>query len=95
MLITISLIERKVISVSEVRRRKGESFEAMVRRFSRKVVQSGKIIEVKKGKFRRRTKNRAATRKSALRRRELASSREYLEKIGKLKDERRRGRSRK
>ena len=73
--------------MSEVKRRRGESFEAFWRRFSRKVMQSGRILEVKKGRHYTKKKNHNAQKKSALRRRELQADRDYLKKIGKLPEE--------
>lgn len=72
----------------EVKRRKGESAEGFLRRFSRKVQQSGVIIEVKKRKFYTKTKSRNLVRKSALRRQEKRKEYTYLEKMGLLPETR-------
>ncbi|MFC1787943.1 30S ribosomal protein S21, partial [Patescibacteria group bacterium] len=37
--------------VLEVKRRKGESFEALLRRFGRRIQQSGKMLEARKLRF--------------------------------------------
>jgi len=71
----------------EVKRKKGETFESLMRRFSRRVQQSGKLIQAKKIRFRIRKKSRNLQRASALRRAELREKHEYLKKIGKLKEE--------
>ena len=71
----------------EVKRKKGETFESMMRRFSRRVQQSGKLLQAKKIRFYEPEKSRNLQRVSALRRKEITKKREYLKKIGKLKDE--------
>ncbi len=71
----------------EVKRKKGETFESLMRRFSRKVQQSGRLIQAKKIRFHTRTKSRNLRRASALRRAEIRARVEYLKKIGKMKDE--------
>ncbi len=76
----------------EVKRRKGESIEGFLRRFSRKVQQSGIVLEVKKRKFHSRTKSRNAQRVSALRRNDKRSEYAYLEKMGLLPEPKARGR---
>ncbi len=71
----------------EVKRKKGESFEALLRRFSRRIQQSGSVLQAKKTRFRTDEKNKNAQRDAALRRQFLAARREYLLKSGKLKEE--------
>jgi ribosomal protein S21 len=71
----------------EVKRKRGETFESMMRRFSRRVQQSGKLLQAKKIRFHTSDKSRNLQRASALRREEIKKKREYLKKIGKLKDE--------
>jgi ribosomal protein S21 len=71
----------------EVKRKRGETFESMMRRFSRRVQQSGKLLQAKKIRFHTSGKSRNLQRASALRREELRKKHEYLKKIGKLKDE--------
>jgi ribosomal protein S21 len=73
--------------VAEVKKKKNESFESLLRRFNRRLIQSGKVLQAKKIQFHRKDKNKNAQQKSALRRLELQSKREYLKKIGQLKDE--------
>ena len=74
--------------MAEVKRKKGETFESLLRRFHRKIQQSGRLIQSRKIRFYERPKNRNKLRKDALRRKEIGTKREYLKKIGKLKDER-------
>jgi ribosomal protein S21 len=62
----------------EVKRRKGESFDALLRRFTKRVQLSGRLLEVKKHRFHTKDKNKTSLKKSALRRLETATHREYL-----------------
>jgi len=73
--------------VTEVKRKKGESFESLLRRFSRRVQQSGKIIQAKKIRFRQEIKSDNKKRESALRRETLKTKREYMVKTGRIKDD--------
>jgi ribosomal protein S21 len=70
-----------------VKRKKGESFEALLRRFSKRVQESGRILQAKKIRFHESDKSKTAVREGALRRRYLSEKREYLLKTGKLKEE--------
>ena len=71
----------------EVHRRRGESFDSMLRRFGRKVQMSGRLIQAKKIRFRRRPKSPALVRAAALKREQKKGYLAYLEKIGKLEEE--------
>lgn len=71
----------------EVKRRKGESFDAFLRRFTKRVQLSGSMLEAKKHRFHSRNKNKTSVRNSALRRLENAAHREYLLKTGRLTEE--------
>ncbi|MFA6993344.1 MAG: 30S ribosomal protein S21 [Patescibacteria group bacterium] len=73
--------------MSEVKRKKGESFEALLRRFNKTTIRSGRILQAKKIQFYRKPKNKSARKTSALRSKELREKREYLRKIGKLPEE--------
>lgn len=68
----------------EVKRKDGESFEGLLRRFSRKTLQSGKLLQAKKVKYFKKPKTKRELRESANRREKIQSAREYLKKIGKL-----------
>ncbi|MFA6551766.1 MAG: hypothetical protein WCV41_04535 [Patescibacteria group bacterium] len=74
----------------EVKRKKGESFDGMYRRFLKRVQFSGKIIEAKERQFIKPKKSDSAKRKSALVALQYRRKREYLRKIGKLEEEPRR-----
>ena len=71
----------------EVKRKKGESFEALLRRFSRRVQESGRILQAKKIRFHNPDKNKNAQHAGALRRLYLSERREYMLKTGKMKEE--------
>ncbi len=73
--------------MAEVKRKKGETFESLVRRFNKKVQQSGKLIQSRKIRFHERAKSKTRLREDALRRKEITAKREYLKKIGKLKED--------
>lgn len=71
----------------EVKRKKGESFESLLRRFGRRLQQSGKALEARKIRFYTDKPNKNKQRASALRRVEIREKRDYLARIGQLKDE--------
>lgn len=71
----------------EVRRKKGETFESLLRRFSKRLQQSGKLIEARKTRFRETGKSKPERRKDAIKRNEFNAKREYLRKVGRLKDD--------
>ena len=71
----------------EVKRKKIESFEALLRRFNRIVQQSGKILQARNIRFRQEEKSRTKKKASALRREQLKDKREFMLKTGQLKDD--------
>ncbi len=71
----------------EIKRKKGESFEAVFRRFSRRIQQSGKALDVRAGRFFSKKANKNRVHDSAIRRIEMGERREYLLKTGKVKEE--------
>ncbi len=73
--------------MAEIKRKRGETFESLLRRFHRKLQQSGKLIQSRKIRYHKRDKSRNMQRESALRRLEIRKEREYLRKIGKLPEE--------
>lgn len=73
--------------MSEIKRRKNESFEAFMRRVKKRWQQSGKILQVKKIRFHDRDKSKNMRKKSALHRLDVVSKMEYLKKIGRLPQE--------
>ncbi len=76
--------EVTVFCMSEVKRKKGESFEAFMRRVKRQWQQSGKILQVKKIQFHTPTKSKNVQRKSAIKRARTTAKLNYLRKVGKL-----------
>lgn len=82
--------------MSEVKRKKGESFESLLRRFSRKVQESGRVFQARKIRFHTGEKSKTAVREAALRRTYLKAKREFLIKSGQATEEdfRRKRRSR-
>jgi ribosomal protein S21 len=69
--------------VVEVRRKDGESFESLMRRFSRKIQQSGVLIRARRIQFYEPPKSKNLRRESAKRRKELSAEREELKRLGK------------
>lgn len=68
----------------EVKRKDGESFESLLRRFNRKIQQSGILVRARRIQFFEPRKSRNLIRESARRRNELAEERENLRRMGKL-----------
>lgn len=69
-----------------VKRKKGESFESLYRRFSRRVQQSGNMLQVRKTRFCVEEPNKTKVKKSALRRIVARARREYLIRVGQLEE---------
>lgn len=76
----------RCIQVLEVKRKDNESFENMVRRFTKKTIQSGKILQAKKVRFYSKDNSKRKQKESALRRLDMSGKVEYLKRIGKLDD---------
>ena len=70
----------------EVKRKDGETPESLLRRFSKRVQQSGVLIRAKKNRFFEQPKNKRAQKEDALRRKASREKKEYLRKIGKLEE---------
>ncbi|OGH83426.1 MAG: hypothetical protein A2469_01730 [Candidatus Magasanikbacteria bacterium RIFOXYC2_FULL_40_16] len=73
--------------MSELKRRKGESFEGFIRRVKRQWLRSGKLIQAKKIQFFSPKKSKNLQRKYAVKKSKLISKTNYLRKIGKLPPE--------
>jgi ribosomal protein S21 len=73
----------------DLKRRKNESFESLLRRFTRRVQESGTILQYKKNRFHAEKLNHSEIRNSALRRKAMREKRDYLTRAGKLKEEER------
>ncbi|MEK7203339.1 MAG: 30S ribosomal protein S21 [Patescibacteria group bacterium] len=73
----------------EFKRKKGESFESFLRRFNKRLQQSGNLIEARQSQHVQSKINKAQQKRRALVGKKLHSERKYLKKIGKLKEEHR------
>ncbi|MDD4332978.1 MAG: 30S ribosomal protein S21 [Patescibacteria group bacterium] len=71
----------------EFKRKKGESFENFLRRFNKKLQQTGKLYEVRQKKHRQPKKSKREQKEYALKSFEMRAEKEYLRKISKLKIE--------
>jgi len=67
----------------EVKRKERENSQNLVRRFSKRVQQSGILRKARKTKFRKREKSRNMEKKAALRREKMKGEYEKLKKLGK------------
>ncbi|MFO0703024.1 MAG: hypothetical protein U0514_04205 [Candidatus Andersenbacteria bacterium] len=70
--------------MAEVRRKERESLESLIRRFNKRVQQSGRLYIAREARFFKREKSRNLQRASAIRGSELRVERELLKKLGKL-----------
>ena len=73
--------------MAEFKRKRGESFESFLRRFNKKMQPSGKLYLARHIQHVRQRINKTQQKKRALVGMKLKSKREYLKKIGKLKEE--------
>jgi ribosomal protein S21 len=78
----------------EVKKKQGETTRSLLRRFSRRIQQSGILIRARKARFREKEKSKRERRASALRRVQIFSQKEKLRKMGLLEEETRWGRRR-
>lgn len=77
-------MERGELELVEVKKKDGESFESLLRRFNRKIQQSGVLVRARKIRFYLPTKSRNILRENAQRRAINREKREELKKMGKL-----------
>jgi ribosomal protein S21 len=73
--------------VSEIKRKRGESFDAFMRRVKRRWLQSGKLLQARKVQFFVPKKSKNVQKNSAVRKVKLISKTNYLRKTGKLPEE--------
>lgn len=71
----------------QFKRKKGESFESFLRRFNKRLQQSGKLMEARQNRYNKKDKNASQTKKSALISLKLKKTKEYERKIGKVKED--------
>jgi len=76
-----------VNNVSEIKRKKGESFEAFIRRVKRRWMESGKLLQARKIQFFVPAKSKNLQKNQAVVRSQKISKINYLRKIGKLPPE--------
>lgn len=76
----------------DVKRKKNESFEGLIRKFNKRIMQSGKVLQAKKVQRLAKKINRNKRKSLALRRNEIQTRTEFLRKTGQLKEEEGRGR---
>ena len=73
--------------MSEIKRKKGESFEGFMRRVKQQWQRSGKILQARKVQYFLPSKSKNVERKQAVSRAKLISKINYLKKVGKLPEE--------
>ena len=73
--------------VIEVKKRERETARSLLRRFTRRIQQSGILIRARKARFREREKTKRERRNSALRRVHIGKKKEKLRKMGLLEEE--------
>jgi ribosomal protein S21 len=73
--------------MSEIKRKKNESFETFMRRVKKRWQQSGKMLQVKKIQFFERPQNKNMRKKSALHRLAVSQKIEYMKKVGLMPEE--------
>ena len=68
----------------EIKKQTRETSQSLVRRFAKRVQQSGILVRARKVRFRERTKSKQMKKRSALRREELRQKYERLKKLGEI-----------
>lgn len=72
---------------NKIERKKGESFDAFLRRTKRLWLRSGKILEVRRRQNFKSDKSKNMQNVSAVRREKLISKTTYLQRIGRIPEE--------
>mgnify|MGYP006973003332 CR=1 FL=1 len=70
----------------EFKRKPGESFESFIRRFNKRLQLDGRLMLAREKHYFHKKPNKRQVRQSALVRQAKKEKREYLGKIGQLKD---------
>ena len=70
-----------------VRKKEKESVQSLLRRFSRRIQQSGVLVRARRGRFYVPPVTKRQKKLSALRRQQIQKERERLYKLGKLENE--------
>jgi ribosomal protein S21 len=68
----------------EVKNKGKEPFERLLRRFTKKIIQSGRLLQARKVRFKKKDKTKREYREASAYRRKVQDERDYLRKIGKL-----------
>lgn len=68
----------------EVKKQKRESSQSLVRRFQKRIQQSGLLLRVRKNRYWKRKESEQMKKRSALKREELKKEYERKNKLGKL-----------
>jgi len=79
--------------VIEVKKKEHESVESLIRRFNKRIQQSGVLLRAKKRRFYEVPRTKDERRGAALRSRLIQQRKEYLRKTGQLTDEELKSRS--
>lgn len=74
----------------KVERKDDESVESLIRRFKKKVLQNGVVLEYRKRRFYEPPKSKKQLREEAKRRTKIRDNKEHLKRIGKLEQKFRR-----
>jgi len=69
----------------EIKKQERETSQSLIRRFSRRMKNSGILFRVRKSRFKKKPKSRQLNKRSALRREELRKEHKKLEKLGEVK----------
>ncbi len=67
----------------EVKKQERETSQGLIRRFAKKLQQSGLLVRVRRGRFKKREKSRSMKKRAALRKEEIKKEFARLEKLGK------------
>lgn len=70
--------------VLEIKKQERETSQSLVRRFGKRIQQSGILLRARRNRFRKRPKSHQAKKRAALRREELKEEYKKLKKLGKL-----------
>jgi ribosomal protein S21 len=73
--------------VAEIKRKKGESFEAFIRRTKKTWLKSGKLLQARKVQFFDKKKSKNVSRTDTVTKMQKNSKIDYLRKIGRLPEE--------
>jgi len=70
----------------EILKQERETSQSLVRRFQKRIQQSGLLLRARKIRFRQRRKSEQIKKRAALRREELKKEYEKLKKLGKISE---------